>query len=142
MSTVGGNEMKHVIKTSLRNEKGSVSIEFLGILPFFFMFFLLLWQVVGTGYAVFTAKTAVNDAAKVYASTGSFFEASEAAQKSIGTSSVIKYKKLEIPVSDSNGKFKIELYSDHYFTFVPDKWKSSTTIEFKQEAFGKLLTTP
>ena len=30
----------------VRNERGSLSIEFLGILPFYFLFFLLLWQVV------------------------------------------------------------------------------------------------
>ena len=130
------------VKKSWQNEAGAVSIEFLGILPFFFMFFLLLWQVVGTGYAVLTAKTAVNDAAKEYAITGNYYEASEAAKKSIGSSSVIKYKRIEIPVSDSSGRFEIELYTDHYFTFVPDKWKKQTTIEFKQEAFGKLLTTP
>ncbi|MBD8071136.1 pilus assembly protein [Bacillus sp. PS06] len=124
------------------NEKGAVSIEFLGILPFFFLFFLLLWQVVGTGYAVFSAKTAVNDAAKVYASTGSYYEASEAAKNSIGNSSVVKYKRIEIPSTASNGKFRIELYSDHIFTFVPDKWKNRASIEFKQEAHGRLLTTP
>ena len=36
----------------VRNERGSLSIEFLGILPFYFLFFLLLWQVVASGYAV------------------------------------------------------------------------------------------
>ena len=60
---------------SIRNEKGSMSIEFLGILPFYFLFFLLLWQVVASGYAVLSLKSAANDGAQVYALTKSHSEA-------------------------------------------------------------------
>lgn len=122
-----------------QNEKGAISIEFLGILPFFFMFFLLLWQVVGTGYAVFTAKTAVNDAAKVFAATDDTTAAIQAAKDTLGSSNVIKYNQLIVPEYSANGDFKMILYTDHYLTFVPPKWREAAAIDFKQEAYGKVL---
>ncbi len=127
---------------SLQNEKGAISIEFLGILPFFFMFFLLLWQVVGTGYAVFTAKTAVNDAAKTYASTNDISKAEEAAKAVIGGSNVIEFKSMPEPVSMGDGEFKLVLYTNHFLTFIPEKWRKQASLEIEQEAFGKVLVAP
>lgn len=124
-----------------KNEKGAVSIEFLGILPFFFMFFLLLWQVVGTGYAVFTAKTAVNDAAKTYAATNDLTAAENAAKNAIGSSNVLTFNYL-VPEFLGNGHFKLVLDTDHYLTFVPERWRPSLTLDIQQEAYGKVLLTP
>jgi hypothetical protein len=126
------------VKTLWKEEKGAISIEFLGILPFFFMFFLLLWQVVGTGYAVFTAKTAVNDAAKTYAATDNIDQAIHKVQETIGDSNVLEYKSLD-QQSLGNGHFKLVLQTDHYLTFVPDKWRRSMPFEFEMEAYGKVL---
>lgn len=122
----------------MQNEKGSVSIEFLGILPFYFMFFLLLWQVVATGYAVFTAKTAVNNAAKTYAETYNLYEAIDTAKETLGTSNVISYKDIQ-RYNLGSGKFKLVLYTDHSLTFIPKQWKNSATLELEQEAIGKVL---
>ncbi|WP_034645067.1 TadE family protein [Bacillus methanolicus] len=120
------------------NETGSVSIEFLGILPFYFMFFLLLWQVVASGYAVFTAKTAVNNAAKTYAATNKIDQAEKSAKETLGSSNVIKYKDL-VPTDLGNGKFKLVLYTDHSLTFIPKQWKEKASLELEQEAIGKVL---
>lgn len=125
-------------KKCWQNEKGSISIEFLGILPFFFMFFLLLWQVVASGYAVFTAKTAVNNAAKVYAASNNTAEAVLEAKETLGHSDVIRYKSL-VPVSLGNGKFKLVLHTEHLLTFVPDQWKEKASLDLEQEAVGKVL---
>ncbi|MBM4763253.1 pilus assembly protein [Bacillus sp. B15-48] len=129
------------VKRMIKNEKGAISIEFLGILPFFFMFFLLLWQVVGTGYAVFTAKTAVNDAAKAYGASDNINEAINAAKDTLGSSNVIEYKNL-VPQSLGNGHFKLVLYTDHYLTFVPEKWRQNLPLKLEQEAYGKVLISP
>ncbi|MFE8703878.1 pilus assembly protein [Cytobacillus sp. FJAT-54145] len=131
------------LRPSLQNEKGAISIEFLGILPFFFLFFLLLWQVVGTGYAVFTAKIAVSDAAKTFAVTNSTIKAIETAKETIGSSTVLKYKDLQIPeYSVTSGKFKIVLYAEHSVNFIPEKWRDYATLELEQEVHGKVLNTP
>ncbi|RFU67769.1 pilus assembly protein [Peribacillus saganii] len=125
-------------KRRLRNEKGSVSLEFLGILPFYFMFFLLLWQVVASGYAVFTAKTAVNNAAKTFAATNELNEAIISAQETLGSSEIISYKNL-VPSDLGNGKFKIILYTEHSLTFVPEQWRKKASLELEQEAIGKVM---
>ncbi|HHY71921.1 MAG TPA: pilus assembly protein [Bacillus bacterium] len=128
----------NIRKKPMQNEKGSVSIEFLGILPFYFMFFLLLWQVVATGYAVFTAKTAVNNAAKTYAETYNLYEAIDTAKETLGTSGVISYKDIQ-RYNLGSGKFKLVLYTDHSLTFIPKQWRNSATLELEQEAIGKVL---
>ncbi|MBP3039333.1 pilus assembly protein [Bacillaceae bacterium Marseille-Q3522] len=125
-----------------KNEKGSASIEFLGLLPFYFLFFLLLWQVVASGYAVFSAKTAVNEAAKTFASTNSVYDAEDVAKESLGNSTVITFKKLEIIAIDSNGKFRAKLYTDHPLVFIPNQWKAQTSLPLEQEAVGTVLTRP
>jgi Flp pilus assembly protein TadG len=130
------------LKKFWHNEEGAISFEFLGILPFFFLFFLLLWQVIGTGYAVFTAKTAVNDAAKTFASTSDLNEAISAAKESIGTSDVLKYEQLNVQENTSNGEFKMVLNTDHYLTFIPEKWRAKATFDIEQKAFGKVLLSP
>ncbi|MDE3840776.1 hypothetical protein C0966_15990 [Bacillus methanolicus] len=121
-----------------QNEKGSVSIEFLGILPFYFMLFLLLWQVVASGYAVFTAKTAVNNAAKTYAATNKIDQAEKSAKETLGSSNVITYKDL-VPTDLGNGKFKLILYTNHSLTFIPKQWREKASLELEQEAIGKVL---
>ena len=130
--------MKCLKRKKWLGEKGAVSIEFLGILPFFFMFFLLLWQVVASGYAVFTAKTAVNNAAKTYAATKQMDKAINSAKDTIGSSDVVTYKNL-VPKSLGNGKFKLILYTNHPLTFVPKQWREKSSLDLEQEAIGKVL---
>ncbi|WP_458415050.1 pilus assembly protein [Schinkia sp. CFF1] len=126
-------------KRHFSNEKGAVSIEFLGILPFYFLLFLLLWQVVASGYAVFTAKTAVNNAAKTYAVTYDIVEAMNTAKDTLGSSNVITYKDI-VGQNLGGGKFKLVLTTDHPLSFVPSQWRPQATLELKQEAIGRVLT--
>lgn len=126
-------------KNKLNNEKGAITFEFLGILPFFFMFFLLLWQVVASGYAVFTAKTAVNNAAKTFAATNDINEAEQVAIETIGTSSVINYENMQVTFLDGQGKFEMKLSAKHSLVFVPSPWKNAASLDFNQEAIGKVL---
>lgn len=126
-------------KNHIKNEKGALSFEFLGILPFYFLFFLLLWQVVATGYSVMTAKSAVNDAAKIYAATNEYSQARDAAQKAIGSSSAISFKDLSIAPSSGDGKFTVTLKSEHSLVFIPDKWRDKASMDLEMKAFGKVL---
>ncbi|RLQ91155.1 pilus assembly protein [Falsibacillus albus] len=128
-----------LLKKIIKNEKGALSFEFLGILPFFFLFFLLLWQVVASGYAVFTAKSAVNDAAKVLAASNDLEQAKETAIEAIGDSSVLQYKKIEVTPLNSTGKFKLTLYTENMLVFIPDKWKPSSSLSLTQSATGQVL---
>ncbi|WP_163102950.1 pilus assembly protein [Peribacillus alkalitolerans] len=126
------------MRKAFKNEEGSVSLEFLGILPFYFMFFLLLWQVVASGYAVLSAKTALNDAAKTFASTNDTVEAELIAKEAIGSSSVISYEGLRV-TPGADGRFTMTLESEHFLIFVPPQWKDKTSVSLSMDAVGRVL---
>ncbi|MYL33835.1 pilus assembly protein [Pontibacillus yanchengensis] len=122
----------------MRNENGSISIEFLGILPFLFMFFLLLWQVVASGYAFMSAKSAVNDAAKTYSITEDVEKAQNTAQQALSGSTVIE--SVDITANSlGDGQFEVVLKARHPLIFVPDKWDELKNIPLTQRAIGRVL---
>ena len=123
---------------AVRNEKGALSIEFLGILPFYFLFFLLLWQVVASGYAVLSLKSAANDAASVYALTANVNEAQSAMQQSIGGSSLLTGTSISV-TPEGNGTFTLTVSADHPLVFVPAEWKKQTAVSLNSKASGKVF---
>lgn len=123
---------------TIRNERGSMSIEFLGILPFYFLFFLLLWQVVASGYAVISLKSAANDGAQVYALTKDPTKASEAVEKSIGNSSLITNPHVTV-TSGGDGLFDLKISAKHPLVFIPEKWKSTMSVSIDSKVAGKVM---
>ncbi|MGN7387260.1 TadE/TadG family type IV pilus assembly protein [Sporosarcina sp. SAFN-015] len=123
---------------SIRNERGSMSIEFIGILPFYFLFFLLLWQVVASGYAVLSLKSAANDGAQVYALTGSEIKAREAVNESIGNSSLLTNATVTVS-SGGNGLFDLKISAKHPLVFIPEKWKTTMSVAIDSKAAGKVM---
>ncbi|WP_075618560.1 hypothetical protein [Paenisporosarcina indica] len=123
---------------AIRNEKGALSIEFLGILPFYFLFFLLLWQVVASGYAVLSLKSAANDAASVYAMTENANEAQAAMQQSIGGSLLLTGASISVTPQGS-GSFTLTVSAQHPLVFVPAEWKKQTSVSLNSQASGKVF---
>lgn len=125
-------------KLIIRNEKGSMSIEFLGVLPFYFLFFLLLWQVVASGYAVLSLKSAANDGAQVYALTGNYTDAVETVKESIGSSNLISNVTVSVPPA-GNGLFELSISAKHALVFIPEKWKSTMSVPISSKVTGKVM---
>jgi len=75
--------MREGLLRQLARERGSVTIEFIGVLPLVFLIMLVCWQFLLGVYAVITAQAAAHEAAKVYAVTQDEAEASDAARKVI-----------------------------------------------------------
>ncbi|PUB16778.1 hypothetical protein [Paenisporosarcina sp. OV554] len=123
---------------TLRNEKGALSIEFLGILPFYFLFFLLLWQVVASGYAVMSLKSAANDGASVYAMTEDAGEAQTTVMQSIGGSELLANANVSIN-AQGNGAFTLTVSAQHPLVFIPAEWKKETAISLNSKAAGKVF---
>lgn len=115
-----------------------MSIEFIGILPFYFLFFLLLWQVVASGYAVLSLKSAANDGAQVYALTGDYWKAVDAVKESIGDSSLITNINVPYP-TEEGGIFEFKISARHPLVFIPEKWKSAMSVEIDSKAAGKVM---
>lgn len=129
--------MKNLSKC-LKNEKGALSFEFLGILPFFFLFFLILWQVVASGYALYSVKTAANEGAKSFAATQNINEASSTVKRSIGSSQVTTDVNVRVNTME-NGKFELVVSAQHPLVFIPKKWKEGTAISINDSAVGQVL---
>ncbi len=127
------------ISRHMRNEKGSLSIEFLGILPFYFLFFLFLWQVVASGYALLTLKSATNDGAAVYAMTNDVEQARQVVQDSIGSGGVLVFGSMDITSTNGNGKFKMTVQAEHPLVFMPKQWKETSSFDVKSSASGMVL---
>lgn len=123
---------------SLKNEKGALSIEFLGILPFYFLFFLLLWQVVASGYAVMSLKSAANDGASVYAMTEDAGEAEGAVMQSIGGSGLLTGTSVSVS-PQGNGSFTLTVSAQHPLVFIPAQWKTQTAVSLNSKAAGKVF---
>ena len=129
-----------VFRNKLKNERGSLSIEFLGILPFYFLFFLLLWQVVASGYAVIHLKSVASDAAKVYAVSENYDETKDIIDKAIGNSDMLKNHTFEIrkDIYDSS-LFVVTIKADHSLVFLPSNFKEKVPIKLDSKAIGKVL---
>lgn len=133
------------IKKSLKNEYGAISFEFLGILPFYFLLFLMLWQIVASGYALLTSKTAANEAAKVFALEQNFEKAKETAEEIIGSSSILTLNNISIVRADGDftkpieKEFEVQLELSHELIFVPDGWKDDTAIDFKEKTISRVM---
>ena len=128
------------VRRLIKDEKGSLSIEFLGILPLYFLLFLLLWQVVASGYAVISLKAAASDAAQVYAVSEDYYEAKEVIDQSIGGSSILRNHHFVIQkVSGSADLFEIKITARHPLVFLPNSIAKRTAFTIDSKATGKVL---
>ena|SRR5690625_2969116 len=122
----------------LKNEKGSYSIEFLGILPFLFLIFIILWQAVASGYAVYTLKTAANEGARVYALSENEWEARQTVREIIDSTTVLTYQYADV-VPGYNGEFEIIIDVQHPLIFIPDRWKPNTAVTLNETLTSRVL---
>ena len=128
------------VRKLLKDERGSLSIEFLGILPLYFLLFLLLWQVVASGYAVISLKAVASDAAQVYAVSEDYYEKKEVVDHSLGGSSLLKNHSFVIQnVHGSAALFEIKITARHPLVFLPDSMANLASISIDSKATGKVL---
>lgn len=109
-------------KSLLHNEKGSLSIEFMGLLPFIAIVVIVFFQVIGTGFSLLLAQKAVHESAKVYSITGSELEARDALDAVIGSSSILSYSNFSV-TNEGDGFFTVKITGEHGIVFGPDSWR-------------------
>ncbi|WP_077210655.1 hypothetical protein [Bacillus dakarensis] len=110
------------LKKKLKEEKGSMTLEFLMVMPYYLFFFLLLWQAVASGITFMKTQSAVNEAAKIYSVTGERDEAYNAAKAAIGVSDIMSFEDLVIPPHGTSKEFTAVIKVDHWFVFIPKEW--------------------
>ncbi|SFD94476.1 hypothetical protein SAMN05216238_10663 [Lentibacillus persicus] len=67
------------LKRKLKNEDGSATIEFIGILPLALLLLMIIWQFIVGINGVLVTQSAANEYAKVYSITQNTSEATQAA---------------------------------------------------------------
>lgn len=118
------------------NEKGSLSIEFIGILPFVIVIFAVFWQLIGTGSSLLIAQKAINESAKVYSITKEPIEAKEIVDEIIGSNTLLDYSNFNVE-EDREGYFKVKFTGHHKIIFLPEKWRR--TFSIPQQSFSRVI---
>ncbi len=126
------------LKKRVQGEEGSAAIEFLALTPFVIMVFLIFWQLLIAGYSVVVARSAVNEAAKVYSVTGVESEAVSAGEAILGAGGAGMGG--SITIHPGGNTFEAEADVDMDIIFIPeDMVKGLSTVSFTQSVSGRLI---
>lgn len=128
------------MKGKLQNERGSATIEFIGMVPLVLLIMLILWQFLVAGYAVMVSQSAVNEAAKTYSVTdGSITEAIVAAKSVIDhAGGNLEFQSINAARNGNN--FELTMYVKFNLIFVPDSIVGSLPpITFPRTINGRVM---
>lgn len=126
------------MKKRICEEKGSFTLEFLMVFPYYLFFFLILWQAVASGITIMQAQSAVNEAAKLYSITNDEDEARTVAEKIIGHSDIMTFENFDIP-PHSGKEFVAEVKLRHGLVFVPKEWRKVASVKLTHSATGRVI---
>lgn len=124
----------------LKNERGSATIEFLAMVPLVLLILMIFVQFLVAGYAVMVAQSAVNEAAKVYSTSGDVSAAEIAASKVIDSAggNLDFHGVNETGRNDNN--FELTLNVDLKLMFIPEKYTGSMpNISFARSINGRVM---
>jgi hypothetical protein len=133
------NEMLNIIK-KVKNEEGSSTIEFLGILPLVFIVLMIMWQLIVSVQAVIVAQSAANEAAKVYSVTENSSEAEAAASKIVSAGG--SYLTFQGASGMNSKDFTATVNVNIDFVFLPEKLfanNQTPSYSFSSTASGKVI---
>ncbi|MGG4440739.1 TadE/TadG family type IV pilus assembly protein [Brevibacillus fortis] len=130
------------LKKIVSNEKGSVTVEFIAILPFVFLIMLICWQFLVGVYGVIISQSAANEAAKVYAITGNSGEATQAARNVVNAAGgYISFKGADIS-GEVDGYFTAKVGVQMELGFLPEWFnikKEDRYISFDREMKSRVM---
>ncbi|WP_137744505.1 TadE/TadG family type IV pilus assembly protein [Robertmurraya siralis] len=126
------------LRKKIQEEKGSATLEFIMVMPYYLFFMLLLWQAVASGITIMQAQSAVNEAAKIYAVTKNEFEAKEVAENIIGHSDIMTFEQFHVP-PHSGKEFTAEVKLKHGLVFVPKEWRNVASVGLTHSASGRVI---
>ncbi len=124
----------------VKEEEGSATVEFLGILPFILIIVMIAWQMIVGIQAVVVAQSAANEAAKVYSMTEDSVEATQAAQKIVEAGGSYLSFNGASGMGSKDFTTKINVKID--LVFLPNKLFSGNkapSIPYSTEASGKVI---
>ena len=109
-----------------RNNRGSSSVEFIAILPFFILLGLVVWQFAVIGYAILNTQAAARDGIRVASTVWQTDPARQAAKKSFGQStSYYSLTKVDVEIDKVNSEATLTVHSSIYPVLIPKAFRSS-----------------
>lgn len=122
------------------NEKGSLTIEFLGMLPLMLLMIIILWQFMISAYGVIVTQSAANDAAKAYSLSANASEARAAASETLQAGSNLKYRNVSVTNYSGSQEFEVTVNAGLELVFIPKKWVSNTpSVNISRTVSGRVL---
>ncbi|SES21527.1 hypothetical protein SAMN04487944_12414 [Gracilibacillus ureilyticus] len=122
-------------KQYISNEKGSINIEFMGLLPFILILLVVFVQILLSGYSILLAQKGAHESAKVYSITGSVTEA-EDVLKEITSTSLLNYSDFEV-INEGNSYFTVQFTGEHGILIGPDSWRD--LIELPHYTYSRMI---
>jgi Flp pilus assembly protein TadG len=111
--------LRRVLVWSRRHRRGSPTVEFIMLVPFFILCLLLLWQLVILGMAVMHTQAAVRDVARVMALTNNEEQARTQAGQSFPDMESYRKEHVWIETKDGQAQVKIKTEVDLVLFQVP-----------------------
>lgn len=126
-----------MIKRKLKEEEGSATLEFLGIMPFMLLVVVIMWQMIVTVHGVVLIQSAANEAGKVYAITKDKSEASAAAQDIVSNAS--GYLTFQSAPITGDRNYTAQVKANIRFVFLPKKYFGNASYHFTSTAKGRVV---
>lgn len=129
------------IRKKLGNEQGSATIEFLAMVPLVLLIMMIFWQFLVAGYAVIISQSALNEAAKTYAtSSGNLSQASNTARDFISEAGGnLDFVRVE-ESSRSGNNFRLTLHVNLDLIFIPERYVGRLPkISFEKSVSGRVM---
>ncbi|MFC4558650.1 TadE/TadG family type IV pilus assembly protein [Virgibacillus kekensis] len=124
-----------------KNEEGSATIEFLGIVPLAFLLLMIIWQFIVGINGVLITQSAANEYASVYSITKSHVEAHQAANEILNaTGDYLHTVAISGPPAGVK-EFEANVSVNIEFVFLPDRifGEISPFIPYTSTAYGRVI---
>ncbi|SET34353.1 TadE-like protein [Oceanobacillus limi] len=125
-----------------KDEQGSATIEFLGIIPVALLLLVVLWQFILGIHGVVVTQSAVNEYASVYSITKDKDEARAAAQKILDTTGDhLSFSSYVTEPSSSDKEFTIEIAANINLVVLPVNLFGGTTpsIDYHATTYSRVI---
>jgi hypothetical protein len=124
-----------------RNEDGSATIEFLGIVPIALILLVIIWQFIVGVNAVIVTQSAINEYAEVYSVTKNLTDAQEAAKEIISaTGDYLTFEGFTIEPFITDKEFTAEIKVNIRLVFIPELFAGSIqSVPYSATAYGRVI---
>lgn len=129
---------KHIRRWMLHSQRyrrGAATIEFMVILPLFFLLGLVVWQLVLTGMAVVDTQAAVRDTVRVVSTSGDKEKGVKEGKDSFGSPEGYSLKKLKVKIEGEEVLVKAT-------TKIPLLFMDSSPFTYQTQSKAPMLAQP